>query len=75
MLYDVRFYPAATPNDEAAGESEQWLPADDMGPFFLCPFYEYPDDAESADDISWFVLVAKSASTNAIYEVINDETA
>jgi len=75
LLYDIRVYPAATPNPGTTGEYHLWQAQDDPGPFTLAVSYEYSEDAESADDISWFVLLAKGERGSTLYEVLNDETA
>ena len=71
-LYDLKCYPSAIYINNIFTKYN--LSEAGSNVYKVCVMYEYADDYESCDDISWCNIWCKNKSTGNILNLINDET-
>jgi hypothetical protein len=76
-LYDIALYPCGAGYEPEKDHFTAWEGSGNAKAKAYNVFvaYEYSEDAENDEDISWFVMVAQNPMTGALEEVMNDETA
>jgi hypothetical protein len=76
-VYDISLYPSGAGYDAERGNFSPWQGSENTKATAYKVFvsYEYPEDAENEDDISWFIMVAQDPLNGLLQEVMNDETA
>ena len=72
IVYELSYYPAAIKLQGSCELSK--ITSGVFDSFEICVKYEYPDDYENADDISWCTVWIYNEAEKRLITVIDDET-
>ncbi|MHC1686073.1 MAG: hypothetical protein AB6733_24615 [Clostridiaceae bacterium] len=80
IVYDLKYYPAATKIKEEF-YLKKYISSFGDEIFNVCAVYEYSDEFEYEDDVefdendvSWCVIYGYGLNSREVFEIINDET-